>query len=82
MKPDAEVLDFLVSRLETKAAVARALDVTPQAFQNWYDETRGISPAKRAHVWVLANDHGCELPRDWLLPKKDSAGPAPTEQAA
>lgn len=69
MKTDAEVLDYLAGRLETKVAVARELGVTPQAFQNWYDPSRGISPAYRAHVWALANDHGANLPREWLFAK-------------
>lgn len=67
MMPDAEVLDFLVSKLETKAAVARAVGVTPQAFQNWYDPSRGISPVYRPKVWAMANDHGANLAREWLF---------------
>lgn len=64
---DAEALDFLVARLTDKAGVASALDVTAQRLNNWYD--RGISAAKRPEVWAMVNDHGGNLPREWLMSK-------------
>lgn len=64
---DAAVLDFLVERFATKAKLAEAIGVTPQALQNWYDADRGVSPRMRPKVWAMANDHGANLPREWLF---------------
>jgi len=62
---DREALDFLAARLQSKAALAAALGVTPQRLSNWYE--RGISAAMRPQVWATVNDHGGHLSRDWLI---------------
>ena len=77
---DAEALDFLATKLHGKAALAAALGASPQGLNNWYE--RGISAEKRPHVWAMVNDHGGNLPREWLL-KRDEPPPAPApDQAA
>lgn len=62
---DQEALDLLASKLDGKVNVANALSVSPQRLSNWYE--RGISATKRPAVWAMVNDHGGNLPRDWLL---------------
>lgn len=62
---DIEALDFLAGKLNGKSAVAAALGASPQQFMNWYG--RGISANKRPAVWAMVNDHGGNLPRDWLM---------------
>lgn len=62
---DGEALDFLAQKFLNKAAVASALHVSDQRLNNWYE--RGISAAMRPAVWAMVNDHGGNLPRDWLL---------------
>ncbi len=62
---DTEALDFLVNKLQHKAALADALGVKPQRLSNWYE--RGISSRMRGKVWAMVNDHGGDLSRDWLL---------------
>jgi hypothetical protein len=68
---DSEALDFLEGKLQTKAAIADALKVKPQRLSNWYE--RGISAEMRPAVWAMVNDHGGNLSRDWLLPKRKAA---------
>lgn len=68
---DNEALDFLERKLQSKAAIAEALNVKPQALSNWYE--RGISAKMRGAVWAMVNDHGGNLSRDWLLPKREAA---------
>lgn len=62
---DQEALDFLARQLRSKAAVAAALNITPQRLTNWRE--RGISAVKRPAVWAMVNDHGGNLSRDWLM---------------
>lgn len=69
---DEDALDFLAAKLGTKAAVATALGVTPQVMNNWTNEGRGIAASKRARVWMMVNDHGGNLSRDWLLAERKS----------
>lgn len=64
---DRDAIAFLAGKLGTSTAVARSLNVTPQTLNNWLNEGRGISHAKRPAVWALVNDHGGNLPRDWLM---------------
>lgn len=70
---DREAIEFLAGKLGTKAAVAGALAVTQQVMNNWINEGRGIASSKRAKVWMLVNDHGGNLPRDWLIERKQEA---------
>lgn len=70
---DSEALDFLAQRLGDKAKAAAALGVSAQRFNNWYDASRGISAGMRPAVWAMVNDHGGDLPRDWLLEKRSAA---------
>lgn len=62
---DSEALDFLADKLSDKAKVAAALSVSPQRLSNWYE--RGISAPMRPAVWAMVNDHGGNLPREWLM---------------
>lgn len=68
---DSEALDFLTDKLSDKTKVAAALGVSPQRLGNWYD--RGISAAKRPAVWAMVNDHGGNLPREWLIDRARAA---------
>lgn len=61
---DREALDFLAGKFGHYAELARVLGMSPQAVNNWRD--RGIAAAKRPDVWMLVNDHGGNLPREWL----------------
>lgn len=63
---DQEALDFLTTKFGKRAQAAEAMGVTAQRFLNWYE--RGISSAMRPKVWAMVNDHGGNLPRDWLMP--------------
>ena len=69
---DTDALDFLASKLDGDAGVAKALKVTAQRLHNW--RTRGISAKKRAAVWAMVNDHGGHLSRDWLTPADEQTG--------
>lgn len=68
---DAEALDFLAERLGRYAELARVLNKSPQAVNNWRE--RGISAVMRPKIWAMVNDHGGNLSRDWLMPKQDAA---------
>lgn len=67
---DAEAIDFLTDKLGSKTAVAAALGVTQQVLNNWVNEGRGISYAKRPVVWAKVNDFGGDLNRDWLTERQ------------
>jgi hypothetical protein len=63
---DTEALDYLAEKMDKDVAVADALGVSAQTLSNW--RARGqISADKRPAVWVLVNDHGGNLAREWLL---------------
>jgi hypothetical protein len=64
---DNDAIDFLVGKFGSKKAVAAAIGVTPAVLNNWTMEERGIAYSRRGAVWALVNDHGGNLPRDWLL---------------
>ena len=71
---DQEAVDFVAAKLGGGPdahgrfkALADALGVSPQAVNNWRDPARGISAAKRPMLWAMINDHGGNLPREWLL---------------
>ncbi len=72
---DLEAIDFLVAKLGSAVVLAASLQVTPSAVTNW--RFRGISSDKRPEVWMMVNDHGGNLPREWL--KKPAN---PNEKAA
>ncbi len=73
---DIEAIDFLSEKLGNNIALAAALNVQAGAVTNW--KARGISADKRAAVWMMVNDHGGNLPREWLLKRKETA-PQPPE---
>lgn len=64
---DKDAIDFLASKLGTKKAVAEAIGVSQAVLNNWTMESRGIAYARRGAVWALVNDHGGNLPREWLI---------------
>lgn len=61
---DREALDFLSEKLGNSELLASALNVTSGAVTNW--RRLGISAGKRPEVWMMVNDHGGNLPREWL----------------
>ncbi len=70
---DREAIEFLAAKLGNKVAVAAALAVSRQVMNNWINEDRGIAAAKRPDVWMLVNDHGGNLPREWLRGQQEAA---------
>jgi hypothetical protein len=62
--PDAKVLATLVDHYDSAAALARELELKPQAFNNWM--RRGIAPARRGDVYKLLVKHRCAPPLEWL----------------
>lgn len=64
---DVAVLQFLAKRFDTRTEFAGALGVSLSTLSNWED--RGISAPLRPKVWAMANDHGANLPREWLFSK-------------
>jgi len=74
---DVEALDFLAEKLGNNIALAAALSVQAGAVTNW--RARGISADKRPEVWMMVNDHGGNLPREWLKKRKETA-PQPPEK--
>ena len=64
---DAAVIKFIAKRFETRTALAAAIGVSLSTLSNWED--RGISAPLRPKVWAMANDHGANLPREWLFDK-------------
>lgn len=73
---DIDAIEFLVEKLGNNIALAAALDVHPAVITNW--KARGISVNKRAALWMMVNDHGGNLPREWLTQRKETA-PQPVE---
>ena len=67
---DNEALNFLAGKLQSKAALAQALGITPQRLSNWYE--RGISAAMRPKVWATVNDCGGHLPREWMTDRAEA----------
>lgn len=62
---DLDLIDWFAEKLGSQVAFAKALGVEPRTVWNW--KTRGISSDMRPKVWAMANDHGANLPREWLF---------------
>lgn len=69
---DQEALDHLRGKLGSDAELARVLGVKPQVIWNWRDREK-ISAEMRPAVWAKVNDHGGNLPLDWLLDRARAA---------
>lgn len=67
---DIEAIEFLERKLGGRPAVAEALGVSRQVLNNWINEKRGISFAKRPVVWSKINDFGGNLSREWLTDRR------------
>lgn len=61
-------LQYLTSRMGGDIPVAGKLGVSRQVLSSW--RRRGISARNRAQVWMLVNDNGGNLPREWLFPTR------------
>lgn len=61
---DNDALDFLARKLDGQTGLATALGISAQRLHNW--RTRGIAAKKRGQVWAMVNDHGGNLPLEWL----------------
>ncbi len=70
---DKEAIEFLEGKLGKPSVLAVALGVKPQRLSNWKDEQRGISAGMRPAIWAMVNDHGGNLPREWLLQRSEAA---------
>jgi hypothetical protein len=62
--PDAVLLDRLGEFYDRDIDLAKALDVTPQALNNW--KRRGVAPGERGKVYKLAKKKRCAPPLGWL----------------
>lgn len=69
---DTDALDFLAKELGTSAAAATALGVSAQTFSNWRTREQ-ISAEMRPAVFFMVNDHGGNLPREWLIQRPEAA---------
>lgn len=63
---DDEALDFLGSKMDGDANLARALGIRPQVLGMWRVRHR-ISATQRPKIWAMINDRGAHLPREWLM---------------
>lgn len=72
---DTQALDFLDEKLKKATHAAEALGVTDQTYWNWKNRGR-ISAEMRPKVWALVNEHGGELPVEWLTVRPQQASAA------
>lgn len=66
---DAQLIDWLAERLGSQVKLAEAVGVEPKALSAWKHPDRRIAADMRPKVWAMANDHGANLPREWLFDK-------------
>lgn len=66
---DAALIEWLAEKLGSQVELAKAVGVEPKALSAWKQPDRGIAADMRPKLWAIANDHGANLPREWLFEK-------------